>query len=227
MNESLGFKLAQMADEWPHFGFAMFWAFASPVKPDNPPILFPPIPNPSGGNGGGDRGPTSGLVVTHLVRQLASQSDIRFREARLSAVFLRVSPGDQASNNIADFRSIGCLFLYGGDAPPTGKSNAFSIMNRWPEQWDEWSNKVLPRSIQGPALGEIEWQKTQALMSVEKADYLLKAAGYVQRYRGVVILKLANRPLGYCFSKVDNLRNLNVDLLTGSVSEVRDCSVSL
>ncbi|KAI4281273.1 MAG: hypothetical protein L6R38_003831 [Xanthoria sp. 2 TBL-2021] len=201
-------------------------AFALSIESHNPPILLTHNPDSSRGNVGGGNRLTVGQVVTHLLRQLAARSDVRFRNAQLSAVFLRVSPGDQPSNNIADFRSIGCIFLYGGDAPPAGKSNAFTIVNQWPEQWDDWKNQVVPRSIPA-ALEEIPWQKTQALMSVEKAGYLLKAAGYVQRYRGVVMLKLADRSLGYCFSQVDGLRNLNVDVWTGRISEVRDCSVNL
>ena len=201
-------------------------ASALPIESHNPPGLFPPSLDSHRENFIEDDGLKVSQVVTYLLRQLALQPDIRFRQALLVGIFLRVSPGDPPSNNIADFHSIGCIFLYGGDAPPSGKSNAFAIGNQWPEHWEEWNNQVVPRLI--PADFEaIQWQKSQALMSVEKADYLLKAAGYIQRYRGVVMLKLAKRPLGYCFSKVDDLRNVNVDVSTGRVSEVRDCSVSM
>lgn len=201
-------------------------AFALAIESHNPPILLLPTLDPSWGPVGGHNGPTVGQVVSQLLRQLASLADIRFRNAQMSAVFLRVSPGDQPSNNIADFRSIGCIFLYGGDAPPAGKSNGFAVVNQWPEQWDEWQNRVVPRLVPA-AFEEIPWQKTQTLMSVEKADYLLKAAGHVQRYRGIVMLKLADKPLGYCFSGLDGIRNLSVDVRSGRISEVRDCSVNL
>ncbi|KAL8672764.1 MAG: hypothetical protein Q9168_002790 [Polycauliona sp. 1 TL-2023] len=217
----------------PFFGvfYALAWlvlsclrplsVLASPIEPHDPLTL---IPNPIPGNSVTGAGPTVGQIVTNLLRQLEMRSDIRFRNANLVRVFLRVSPGNQPSNNIADFHSIGCLFLYGGDIPPVGKPSGFAVLNQWPEQWDQWTNQVAPRLIPA-ALEEIRWQKTQALMSVQMADYLLKAAGHVQRYRGVVILKQANRPLGYCFSQVDDLPNLNVDVLTGRISEVPECSV--
>ncbi|KAL9001376.1 MAG: hypothetical protein Q9169_000267 [Polycauliona sp. 2 TL-2023] len=199
---------------------------ASPIEVHNPSTLISPIGDLYWGNGETSNESGVGQAIINLLRQLEMRSDVRFRTAELAGVFLRVSPGEQPSNNIADFRSIGCLFLYGGDAPPMGKFNGFAVVNQWPEHWGEWNHQVAPRLVP-TALEEIPWQKTQTRMSVQKADYLLKAAGYVQRYRGVVMLKLANRPLGYCFSQVDDLRNLNVDIWTGRVSEVRECSVSL
>ncbi|KAL8734706.1 MAG: hypothetical protein Q9166_001362 [cf. Caloplaca sp. 2 TL-2023] len=198
-----------------------------PIEIQKLPTLSPPSLGLDAGhslNGFNDL--TVSRVASNLLRQLALQPDVRFRQAILADSFLRVSPGDAPSNNIADFRSIGCIFLWGGPEPPAGKSNAFAIENQWPEHWDQWKNQVVPRMALTD-VGEIQWQKSQALMTVQKAEYLLKAAGYPQRYHGVVILKLGDRPLVYCFSKVDGLRNVNVDIATGRVSEVLDSTVSL
>ncbi|KAL8812530.1 MAG: hypothetical protein Q9223_001012 [Gallowayella weberi] len=179
-----------------------------------------------GFNGGHANGETVTQVVTSLLDQLAQQQDIRFQHARLLGVYLRASPGTSPSNNIADFQSIGCSFLYGGPAPQPGKSNAFTVANQWPEHWDQWDNQVIPR-VAPAEFGEIPWEKSQRVMNVRRADHLLKSAGHPERYRGVVLLKLGRRPLGYCFSGVDDLRDINVDVATGKVSVVRGCTISL
>lgn len=201
-------------------------ALALPIKPQTSPTITGPRLSLNGGHANGGNDVTVSQIVTSLLRELALRPDVRFRQAILVGVFLRVSPGDSPSNNINDFQSLGCAFLYGGPPPPRGKSNAFTIANQWPEHWEQWKNQVVPRVL--PAgLEEIPWQKIQGLMSVKRADYLLKSAGYSQRYRGVVLLQLVNKPPAYCFSDVDDLRNVNVDISTGKVSEVRECTVSL
>ncbi|KAL8679725.1 MAG: hypothetical protein Q9186_003997 [Xanthomendoza sp. 1 TL-2023] len=199
------------------------WTLALPIEQQKSPSISSPRLSFSGGY---TNGVTVTQIVTTLLDHLAEQQDIRFQYARLLGVYLRVSPGTSPSNNIADFQSIGCFFLYGGPARQPGKSNAFTIANQWPEHWEQWGNQVVPR-LAPAELGEILWEEVRGVMDVRRADSLLKIAGYPERYRGVVLLKLGSRPLGYCFSGVDDLRDINVDVATGKVSEVRECKISL
>ncbi|KAL8883845.1 MAG: hypothetical protein Q9215_007978, partial [Flavoplaca cf. flavocitrina] len=79
-------------------------------------------------------------TVGNLVRALAIDADIRYREAvMLTAAFAvdriedNIPVADRTfSSNISDFRDIVCIFRYGGPLPGILEEAEFSVKNQFP-----------------------------------------------------------------------------------------------
>lgn len=136
--------------------------------------------------------------VGNLLRYLATHEDRDLNQAKMLSVILRVDDIDPslltASDDIASFRKIDCIFRYG--SVPRG----FVVENRWPDHWDRWKAPVT--GIPHQRLLPVSWHTISTRMSVEWADVVLKRR-HRGRYRAVVLLQPAGRPLGWCFDSVE------------------------
>ncbi|KAL8923592.1 MAG: hypothetical protein Q9208_004539 [Pyrenodesmia sp. 3 TL-2023] len=126
-------------------------------------------------------------VVGNLVHAQAYSPDIRYREATMLFVLLAVDNVDNIdghhtlSDNIGDFRDIKCLFRYGARRPRRPEESDFSVRNRWPDHWEQWS-PPQPDPEPERLLLPFQWQQASRRMSVARADALLKASGQRSRY---------------------------------------------
>ncbi|KAI4173819.1 MAG: hypothetical protein LQ346_008341 [Caloplaca aetnensis] len=175
-------------------------------------------------------------TVGNLIRALAVNPNIRYREAALLGVGFAVDriedehlPDDDRtySSNIGDFRDIICLFRYGGPPPQHPDDTEFRVKNRFPLHWDQWSPPQYSPGIS--FIVPFNWDHVTQRMSIGTADALLKASGQRGRYAGVTLTKLsvAHVPLSWCFHGVENWRgrrtDFRVNVLSRQVTQVERC----
>ena len=128
------------------------------------------------------------------------------------------------SANISDFHSISLFILL------AGKPDIYILENRYPEHWDQWrftnptrGALILGHSSITPSSKEkgISWRLVQEKMPVEKADRLLKAAGFRGRYLSVELDHLPKAHLRWLFREIEISGKphsyVGVDILTGEV----------
>ena len=157
------------------------------------------------------------------VEYLARNPRIELSEAKLVLVF--VVSRRARSSNIADFQQISLAFRTGGPPVPYGLDKYFFVSNLPPRRWSEWTP---PRFHSGATAldtnRDIAWSRVQTSMSIQRADTLLKAAGYRGDFTAVQIAETRHEPLGFCFHELEVLpgfyRAVIVDVLTGMVREL-------
>ncbi|KAL8715877.1 MAG: hypothetical protein Q9220_000544 [cf. Caloplaca sp. 1 TL-2023] len=160
--------------------------------------------------------------IENLVRTLNLRQERFFNQASLQAVYLAVNQGQQPSGRIAEFRHIYCTFAAGGNIPEGGVSG-FAVENQFPLHWDRWQDPTVNEA--SPHFEELQWMDIQALMSIERADQLLKAAGHTGPYYEIVIVQYEHRPLGYCFiMEHAPMPDWLVAVETGEVFQVPACT---
>ncbi|KAL8898561.1 MAG: hypothetical protein Q9207_006637 [Kuettlingeria erythrocarpa] len=179
-------------------------------------------------------------TVGNLLRALAGNPNIRYREAALLSVSFTVDRVEDThlptadrtlSSNIGDFRDIECLFRYGG-LPPQGAGDIlFTVKNQFPLHWDQWSP---PQYFPGfTIITPFNWDHVTQRMSIGMADALLKASGQRGRYAGVTLAKPSGfqGPLSWCFHGVKNWRgkqtDFRVDILSRKITRVDRCGLDL
>ncbi|KAL8755326.1 MAG: hypothetical protein Q9199_003723 [Rusavskia elegans] len=144
-------------------------------------------------------------VIEALIRWMRSQQDIRYCQATLRLVGLRVDNNPQflnptMSSDIRRFRRLGCLFRYGGPPAPPGEPDGFEIQNQWPQHWNQWNLRPIAQpGMLFDELHTISFEQAARRLSVDWADHLLKAHGFRGRYGEVLLVQLSNTPLGWCF----------------------------
>ncbi|KAL8805387.1 MAG: hypothetical protein Q9182_001953, partial [Xanthomendoza sp. 2 TL-2023] len=128
-------------------------------------------------------------AIDNLLHLLAAQEDIRFRDAALVSLNLYVndqfSPyGPDRSRNPRAFRSLVTFFHIGGPEPAAPTPDGVCVRNQFPQQWDQWHNPFFVGDIPGREAGlhPFDWEQVWARMSLARADYLLKRAGYLGKY---------------------------------------------
>ncbi|KAL8924244.1 MAG: hypothetical protein Q9172_002784 [Xanthocarpia lactea] len=174
-------------------------------------------------------------AVSNLIRSLAVNPNIRYREAALLGVGFAVDRIEQdlpmadrtLSSNIGDFRDIVCLFRYGGTPPHDPDDTDFRVRNMFPLHWDQWAP---PQYSPGISLNTpFNWNLATQRMSIGTADALLKASGQRGRYIGVTLRKLnvGQVPLSWCFHGVETRRgkqkDFRVNVLSRQVIQVDQC----
>lgn len=174
-------------------------------------------------------------AVSNLIRSLAVNPNIRYREAALLGVGFAVDRIDEdlpdakrtLSSNIGDFRDIVCLFRSGGPPPQYMDDTDFRVKNQFPLHWDQW---LPPQYSLGKSMNvPFNWSLATQRMSIGRADALLKASGQRGRYSGVTLRKanLARVPLSWCFHGVETRRgrqkDFRVNVLSRQVIQVDQC----
>lgn len=169
-------------------------------------------------------------VIGALIRWARAQQDVRFREATLRLVGLRVDNNPQflnptMSSHIRHFRRFSCLFHYGGPPSPPGEPEGFEIQNRWPHHWNQWNLRPVPQTgMIFDELHTINFEQVARRLSVDWADQLLKAHGYRGRYGEVLLVQLSHTPLGWCFGFLElggDVRGAKlVTIATGEIIDV-------
>lgn len=175
-------------------------------------------------------------IITNLLRWTETQPNIRYPEASLILVEMRVNRPSQAdptmSSNFQDFRYIQCTFRYRGPPSPPWGSEILTFENRWPQHWEQWD--FTPR-VSSDRMDVEEVDHLRAFnfdaavrrMSGEWADQLLKSQGYRGRYGHVYLVQSGGWPLGWCFDEyergLDELIAVSVVIATGEVTEVETC----
>ena len=207
--------------------------FAVPIDSQSPASISLSLPNLDLGKTHSNlrTKPNFGDMVDKLLQWLVAQRDIKYRQALLIGVIIRINNRDAVtqptlSGNVGDFRFCSCVFRYGGP-PYEQMRNGFSVANGYPQHWDRWGALVPVRHVPdwSPGLRIIQWQQAWARMSLERADELLKANGYRDnRYGQVALVDLGARPLGWCFDYLElaegELVAVNVEIRTGHVVRV-------
>ncbi|KAL8929541.1 MAG: hypothetical protein Q9208_001210 [Pyrenodesmia sp. 3 TL-2023] len=176
-------------------------------------------------------------TVDNLVRALAVDPDIRYREAVMITIAFAVDrieddipEADRTfSSNISDFRDIVCIFRYGGPPPHSPNDAEFSVKNQFPLHWDQWF-PPQPSPWRGFA-SPFSWDLMTRRMGIGMADALLKASGQTGRYVGVALKRLdfafMQIPVAWCFHRVETRRgertNFRVDVLSRQVTRVDSC----
>ncbi|KAL8668759.1 MAG: hypothetical protein Q9224_007778, partial [Gallowayella concinna] len=133
---------------------------------------------------------TVGTAIDNLLHSLAAKEDIRFRQAALVSVNLYVndqfSPyGLDRSRNIRAFRSIVTFFHIGGPEPAPPARDGICVRNQFPHPWEQWHAPFFVGDIPGRrerGLHALAWEQVWEQMSITRADYLLKRAGYLGKY---------------------------------------------
>ncbi|KAL8681799.1 MAG: hypothetical protein Q9186_002114 [Xanthomendoza sp. 1 TL-2023] len=186
-----------------------------------------------GNPGGLDSLRTVGTAIDNLLHSLAAKEDIRFRQAALVSVNLYVndqfSPyGLDRSRNIRAFRSIVTFFHIGGPEPAPPTRDGICVRNQFPHPWEQWHAPFFVGDIPGRrerGLHALAWEQVWEQMSITRADYLLKRAGYLGKYGQVSLIHLTDRPVGWCFDFYHPLMGqvvsaVNVEVLTGRVVDL-------
>ena len=81
---------------------------------------------------------------------------------------------------------------------------------------------MLPTGLVTP-YNEMQWEELQALLPLEEADRLVKAAGYTQPDFYVSINKVTGKRFGWCFRFRTAGLSVLIELLTKNVYEVPEC----
>lgn len=167
-------------------------------------------------------------VVDNLLRWLGAQQNIRYHAAVLQTVACQIGGNPPyreptLSNDVRRFRRCLCVFRYGGPAVPYPDPNGFEVENQWPRHWERWG--APEPEVVGNRFRGSQWQQAWGRMSLQRADRLLKDGGYREnRYGQVMLVKIRDRPLGWCFSYVEVGQGrsvaVNVEVLTGRVVEI-------
>ncbi|KAI4242364.1 MAG: hypothetical protein L6R40_004093 [Gallowayella cf. fulva] len=168
--------------------------------------------------------------VGDLLHVLASHSlPTQINQAKLLGLSVTAGTGAPRprSANIKDFRSIRTVFIAGGINHETPlQQQYFEIRNSFPDHWDRWGEAKfyeLPPLIWLQDRRPLYWERIQSLMTIERADKLIKEAGYRQEYDLVMLNEMERRPLQYCFQGLwpgPDVRNVVVEVVTGLVKEV-------
>ncbi|KAI4233224.1 MAG: hypothetical protein L6R40_007147 [Gallowayella cf. fulva] len=187
--------------------------------------------------------PTVGDAISNLLRAMQAEEDLRYRGAALVNIHLKVTKQDgnfqpTLSRNIRDFRCISAFFHVGGLDPAARAPDGIAVENQYPEHWDQWREPVFEREVPGRERGlyRMNWELIWSKMSIGRADYLLKRAGYVGKYGEVTLMQLAGRPIGWCFDfyhpviRRNRVSAINVEVFSGNVVDLGErlrCTVTI
>lgn len=155
--------------------------------------------------------------IQNLVNILAADESFAYSHSTMLSCELAVEfyehgegPHDlYHSSNISHFRDTKCVFRYGGEIIDE-RFSRFVVQNKFPE-WNQWALPA-PYIVQKPEhlwdTLPFAWSEVETLMSVERADQLLKADGHepaeqwIGQYDMVYLTKRTAHDLGWCFVHV-------------------------
>ncbi|KAL8655886.1 MAG: hypothetical protein Q9226_002859 [Calogaya cf. arnoldii] len=172
--------------------------------------------------------PTDQNIANYL-QYLASAPTTHFNRAKLILVLYGaggIAPHRVRSTDINAHRSLRLIFR-SGDFSPTlpPRLTYFRSRNDFPDHPDSWCASDFdqhPPLIWLEDKHEINFAEVQDLLPVERADALLKEAGYDGAYTLVHLYDTDTRPLQYCFEGILPWPrgNVVVEVRTGVVKEV-------
>ena len=165
--------------------------------------------------------------VQRLLRYLLRSQDRRLSRSSLLRVQLYGpdnAPSNWGSRNVHDFRRITATFtdifavpLVSGERPIFWMGNYYDRPNVWrAPQWDgeDWDDTDPSHWLL--------WSEVMSIMDLDRADRLLKGAGYTRR---ITSIEIANHgPLAWCF-EVDAEQPgyflvIRIAVHTGEIDEV-------
>ena len=184
--------------------FALAYTFmaSSHAVPYQPSISDSIVQQPS--NTSAPNEPTLAENVVNLLAQLPYSPDIRVRKAALCVIYLTLLPHTQfTTTNPHDLRLILAMFRPYRPERTRRPSvrDVFTHQNLDHGDWAAWHSRrwAVVTERHWERAHEMQWAALQRMMSIDEADWLLKAAGHRDPFYAIEIGRLDADPVGYCF----------------------------